>query len=197
MPTKNLIDTILSKARQFVLREMFLNSGKPIHLRELSRRTGLHPKTVQVEADNLSRVGVIHTEKSGNQKLYRINKNCPLYSELQMIILKTVGVGDEIRKALEPLKNRIHKAFIYGSFATGTYDSESDIDLMIVGDVSLREVVGATNNTAHMLRRVINAVTFTSDEYNQKLLEDGFIKRVENGDKIILIGDEDEPERLA
>ena len=193
MPTKSLIDSLLPKARQLVLKELFLSNNKSIHLRELARRTGLHPKTIQVETGNLSKAGIILTEKSGNQKLYTINKNCPLYSELRMIIMKTVGVADEIRKALEPLKERIHRAYIYGSFASGTYDSQSDIDLMIVGDVSLRQIVGATCVTALMLKRVINAVTFGLDEYNKKLLKDGFIKRVNDGVKIMLIGDENEP----
>jgi predicted nucleotidyltransferase len=193
MPTKNLIDSLLPKSRQLVLKELFLSDSKGIHLRELSRRTGMHPKTIQVEADSLSKSGVILTEKSGNQKIYKINKACPLYSELLMIILKTVGVADEIQKALEPLKERIYKAYIYGSFASGTYDSQSDIDLMIVGDVSLREIVGATSDTARKLKRVINAVAFGFDEYNQKLLEDGFIKRVDAGEKIIIIGVENEP----
>jgi predicted nucleotidyltransferase len=121
-----------------------------------------------------------------------LNRKSPIYDELKMIIVKTAGVADEVRKALEPLKDKIYKAFIYGSFATGTYDSESDIDLAVIGDISLKDIVGATSGTSKMLRRVLNAVTFSRKEYNEKLKEDGFVRRIETGEKIVLIGESDE-----
>jgi len=192
MPTKSLIDSLLPKSRQRILKELFLGEGRGIHLRELARRTGMHPKTLQVELRNLVGVGVVLEERSGNQKLYMINDNCPLYPDLKMVIIKTVGAADEIIKALKPLTGRIHKAYIYGSFARGTYDSESDIDILVVGDATLKDVIGVISDTAYMLRRVINPTTFTVKEYNKKRNEDGFLKAIEDGEKIMLIGDEND-----
>jgi predicted nucleotidyltransferase len=192
MYTKSLVRSIFSETRSKVLRELVLSGEKKIHLRELSRRTGLNLMGVQRELKNLLAAGIVLEERSGNQKLYTLNRKSPIYDELKMIIVKTAGVADEVRKALEPLKDKIYKAFIYGSFATGTYDSESDIDLAVIGDISLKDIVGATSGTSKMLRRVLNAVTFSRKEYNEKLKEDGFVRRIETGEKIVLIGESDE-----
>ena len=192
MPTKSLIDSLLPKSRQLILKELFLSNDRKIHLRELARRTGKHPKTVQVELDNLLQTGIITEERSGNQKLYGINEDCPVYPELKMLIIKTAGVADEIKKALEPLRKKIHKAYIYGSFASGSYDSDSDIDLMVIGKAKLKEIVSATSDTAMKLKRVINTVTFTIDEYNERLQNDGFVSRVHEEEKIMLIGDDND-----
>jgi predicted nucleotidyltransferase len=192
MPTKNLIDSLLPKARQLILKELFLNGQREIHLRELARRTGMHPKTIQVEVKNLLGAGIILEEKSGNQKLYRINKSCPLISELSMIIIKTVGVADQIRKALKPLEKRIYKAYVFGSFASGEYDSLSDIDILVVGSASLKDVVGVISDSAMMLGRVINPITFSKKEYLLKKKKDGFLKRIEGDRKIMLYGDEND-----
>lgn len=192
MPTKNLIDSLLPKARQLILKELFLNDQRSIHLRELARRTGMHPKTIQVEVKNLVGAGIIVEEKSGNQKLYRINRTCPLLFELRMIIIKTVGIADEIKRALTPLAKKIFKAYIFGSFASGEYDSQSDVDILVVGDANLKDVVGITSDSALMLGRVINPVTFTKSEYLLKKKKDGFLKRIEGDKKIMLFGDEND-----
>jgi predicted nucleotidyltransferase len=194
MSTKNLALSLFPLTRILVLRELVLADGKKIHLRELARRTGLDPRGVQREVRNLLATGVLIEECSGNQKLYFLNKKCPVYDELRLIVIKTVGIADEIRTALNPIKSKISRAFIYGSFAKGTFDSESDVDLMIIGKASLRDVVSVTSDTSKKLRRIVNAVTFSVAEYKQKMKEDGFIKRVENEVKIILIGDDNEPE---
>jgi predicted nucleotidyltransferase len=192
MPTKNLIDSLLPKARQLILRELYLCFPGSIHLRELARKAGMHTKTIQVELRNLLQVGIICEERSGNQKLYKVNEKCPLFHDLKMIIIKTIGVADEIKKALKPLEKKIHRAYIFGSFAAGTYDSESDIDLIVIGKADLKAVAGAMSDTSHMIGRVINPVTFTLSEYSEGLKDNGFLQSIDRGAKIILIGDEND-----
>ncbi|MFH1515727.1 MAG: nucleotidyltransferase domain-containing protein [bacterium] len=193
MSTKNLANALFPLTRLSILRELILSNGKSIHLRELARRTGLDARGVQREVRNLLDVGIIDEEKSGNQKLYRINEKCPVYPELKMLIIKTVGVADEIRKALEPLKNKIKMAFIYGSIAKGNEDSQSDIDLMLVGDVKLEVLFKALSDAHNKLKRVINPSTISVNEFKERLTDDeDFISRIWKDQKIILIGDEDE-----
>ena len=188
MPTKDLIDSLFPKARQFVLMELLL-ADKPIHQRELARRTGLHPKTIQAETENLISSEIVFFEKSGNQKLYTINKDCQLYSELLWIIMKTIGVTEIIRRELEPFRDRIHKAYIYGNFVPGTFTYAGKVEVMIVGDLSMRDINIPMSNATVKLRRPIEAAAYGVNQYYQKLLDNDFIKRINVGKKIMLIGD--------
>ena len=49
-------------------------------------------------------------------------------------MLKTVGLAEPLRDALQPLSKAIRAAFVYGSVAKATDQSASDIDLMIISD---------------------------------------------------------------
>lgn len=178
------------RSRLLTLKELVLAGGKQIHLRELARRTGLDPTGLGRELKNLEMAGIVTVAHSGNQKLYMLNPACPIRNELVMMILKTAGLADELRSALIPLKNKIKKAFIYGSFASGTQKFDSDVDLMVVGNVSLKDVVKAVAETGRKLSREINPTVFKSDEYGEKLEDPGsFPKRIEGGPVIYLIGE--------
>ena len=193
MSTKSLAKALFPLTRLSVLRELILSNEKSIHLRELARRTGLDARGVQREVRNLLDVGIILGERSGNQKLFRINEKCPIYPEIKMLIIKTVGIGDEIRKALEPMRKKIKLALIYGSIAKGIEDSQSDIDLMIVGDVKLEGLFEALSDVHNKLRRVTNPHTISVSEFKNRLKDnEDFISRIWRDRKIILIGDEDE-----
>ena len=176
------------------MRELVLATGEPTHLRELARRTGLDPSGILRELRNLSDAGIVLVHSVGNQRLFRLNRRCPVHDELRMIVLKTGGLADGLRSALQPLATRIEKAYVYGSIASGTDNSDSDIDLMVIGDVSLRAVVRATSKTGQLLGRVINPVVVRPAEFRRKMADaDSFLRQVEIGPKIMLIGDDDEP----
>jgi len=110
-----------------------------------------------------------------------------------MLIIKTMGLADVVRESLLPLAPRIKLAYIYGSFADGTARPDSDVDVMVVGDVSSREVYAAAESCAGGLRRDVHAAVYPPKEYAAKLkLGRGFVYAAHNGQKIMLIGDEDE-----
>jgi predicted nucleotidyltransferase len=167
-----------------------LAGDRGVHLRELARRTGLDPAGVQRELRKLTKAGIVLERRAGNQKEYSLNRRCPVYPELRMMIVKTIGLADELRTSLEPLKTRIQQAFIYGSFASGTDRPDSDIDLMIVGRVSLREVAKALSDAGRTLSRVINPTVLRPEEYEKRLGEsNSFVQLVASGDRIMLIED--------
>ena len=63
----------------------------------------------------------------------------PLYPEIRGLVLKTSGLADVLRRALEK-EQRITLAFIFGSIAQAREQAHSDIDLLIVGDIGLRQI---------------------------------------------------------
>ena len=71
---------------------------------------------------------------------YQANTDSPVFSDLRGLLFKTAGLVDVLANALEPLAAKLRTAFVYGSIAAGTEQSDSDIDLMIVGQVSPKEL---------------------------------------------------------
>ena len=163
--TKTSEGTILfGKTRRAVLSLLFTHLGESFYLRQIVRLTNMGLGPVQRELKTLTDAGIINREKSGNQVYFNANEKSPIYSELKTIIVKTSGVADVISKSLAPLAEKIKLAFIYGSFAKGGEGRRSDIDILIVGDASLREVVAALHKAHDILMREINPVTFSEKE---------------------------------
>lgn len=189
MSTVNLLDALLTKTRQAILRELVAAEGERVHLRELERRTGLNVKGVKRVLGELYSAGIVNAERSGNRIYYSINKRCPIYPELRLLVIKTVGLAGQLRDALALLVDKIDLAYIFGSFATGEEVAESDVDLMVVGEITLRDLSGALAQVVTELSREINPTVYSFQEYEQRLADRGsFVAQVDAGPKIMLIG---------
>ena len=105
---------------------------------------------------------------------------------------------DVLRAALAPLGKRIHVAFIYGSIVRGKEIADSDVDLLIVGEVTLFNVVSALASAQETLRHEVNPSIYPAEEVREKVDDgDHFFTTVMASPKLFVIGDEDELGRLA
>ena len=104
------------------------------------------------------------------------------------MIVKTVGIADIIKHALEPVASDIKLAFIYGSFAAGDYGNDSDVDLFLVTEIVGLKLAELLGNLQNELGRSINISQFTLDEYRQRMAQkDHFLTRVFEGPRIEII----------
>jgi len=189
MPTRKLVETLFPKARLAVISQLTQSGDTGLHLREIARRACLNSKTVMRELHALRDAGILHSNPVGRQVIYRLNPDCPIYEELRSIIRKTVGLAGVLQEVLAPLRDRIELAYVYGSHASGEEKAESDVDLMIVGEVSLREVSAPLRRAREMLRRQINPTLYRTEEYKVALAEkNSFVKQVHDGPRIEIIG---------
>jgi len=184
---------ISSKIRIELLRILVLNPESAFHINELSRRTGFSAGGVERELKNLLSGGILKKEVSGNQHRYQLDPHCPINREIRGIVLKTVGLSDLVNKALRPVEDKIEMAFVFGSFASGDYGNDSDIDLFVVSDlagVKLAELLGPVQNE---IGRAINTSQFAPTEYKERRQRgDHFLTRVFDSPRIMIIGDIDE-----
>lgn len=184
---------ISSKIRVELLRILVLNPESAFHINELSRRTRFSPGGVERELKNLLSGGILKREVSGNQHRYQLDPHCPINREITGIVLKTVGLSDVVMEALRPVEDKIEMAFVFGSFASGDYANDSDIDLFVVSDlagVKLAELLGPVQNE---IGRAINTSQFAPTEYKERRQRgDHFLTRVFDGPRIMIIGDIDE-----
>jgi predicted nucleotidyltransferase len=96
------------------------------------------------------------------------------------------------------LAEKVKLAFIFGSLAQGKKTAQSDIDLFLVGELSLRETTKVLGSIMPELGREFNQVVYPTEEFQNKARENHhFIAEVISGPKIWLIGNEDELANLA
>jgi len=193
-----LADALWPKARRRILGLLFARPDEEWHLRDIARQTEMAPATVQREVTSLHEAGILTRRRDGHQVKYGADRSCPIFHELHSISLKTVGLADVLRDALDPVRDRVDVAFVFGSLAAGEATSRSDVDLMIIGRVGLRELVPVVREVTSALGREINPVTMEACEFRERVDdEEHFITRVLQEPKIFLIGDEDELRGLA
>ena len=188
---------LLGRVRLTLLSLLLSQPDRSFYVREIIRLADMGQGAVQRELARLHRVGLLTRSTRGRQTFYQANSSAPIFAELRALIRKITGAADLLRAALAPLSVSIEKAFIYGSVARGEELASSDIDLMVVGDVSFLDVVSAVSPLQEVLGREINPTVFPSEEYQQRLaVGDHFLTQVQAGDILFLIGGEDESRSL-
>ena len=166
-------------------------------MREIEWRTGFAIGTVQTELKKLQRLDIISRVRDGNRVYYKANTVHPLYPEIHALVLKTNGLADVIKNALGNETN-IQIAFVFGSFARQEEKANSDVDLMVVGDIGLRKLTGLLMDVAGKIGREINPHTFTEREFvKRKRGQDHFLNQVLESPKIFIIGAENELAAMA
>ena len=186
-----------SRVRIKLLTHFFSHPEERFYARALSRQIEEHYNAVWQELSNLEQIGLLRSEQDANVKYYRLNPDFPIYEELKRIILKTSGLGQTLREALDHL-GAVEWAFIYGSVAAGEEDFLSDVDLMLVGEVELLALSEVVAHLEEQLGREINYLVLTRTELAQRLADgDPFIRNVLTSPKVMLIGEEDALRQVA
>lgn len=198
-PTVDDLGTVLlGRTRGAVLGLLLSRPDEEFHVRQIARLSGATLGPVQRELKLLAQVGVLNCREVGNQLLYRADPTSPVHEELRGLIIKTVGMADVLKAALRGLVGQIRVAFLFGSFAKGLQQKASDVDLMVVGDVSMATLAKALTESQRRLSREINPAIYRGTEFAIKLRDGNhFLNAVMAGPKIFLIGDEHELSRVA
>lgn len=193
-----LSKTLFGKTRRAVLSVLYSHTDESFYLRQLVRITGVGVGAMQRELKQLTDSGIIRRLRIGRQIFFQANTDCTVFKELRDLVIKTIGVGDVLRSALVPLAERIQIAFIYGSLARGEETRGSDLDVLVVGDLTFAEVVSAISPLQETLSREINPSVYPLKEFKSKVSEgQHFISTVLEAPKIFVIGDNNELEKLV
>ena len=185
-----------SKVRVELLKLFLFNPDNSFYQRELALRTSMPIRGVQREVERLASVGLITRFTSGNRVYYKVNKKCPIYEELKKIVLKTAGIAEVIRGGLTDSQS-IRVAFIYGSYAKGEEDLSSDIDLLVIGDISSKQLSALLSGPKRELGRAIDYVVFPVKELNKRIEQKNhFLSRVMKEKKVFIVGSDDELKQI-
>ncbi|MEW5825580.1 MAG: nucleotidyltransferase domain-containing protein [Candidatus Bipolaricaulota bacterium] len=193
MGTSSVGPALFGKTRLAVLTLLYGHAQRRFYLTEILRRTGAGRGAVQRELARLTHAGLLTRTPDGQQVYFQANEMAPAFEELRGLIRKTSGVVDVLRAALEPLADRIDAAAVYGSMARGDETAASDVDLLVIGDVSLFDIVSATAHVRDALGRELNPTVFATNEFRERRRTgEHFVASVLRSPKLQLIGDLDE-----
>ena len=195
MPAARLMNKLAllfhSEIRAEILRLLFGVRQREMYRAEIIGQTPFAPASVEEELQKLVNLELITTVKDGNRRYYSANHAHPLYPELHVIVLKTSGLKDLLAEAL-PTK-KIKFAFVFGSLAATAERAESDVDLMIVGSATPRELASALRTAGERIGREINPHFFNAAELTRRLAaKDHFLGDVIAKPKLFILGDENE-----
>ena len=185
---------LLGKTRLSILSLLLPQPERRLYLREIVRLLGAGQGAVQRELAKLTGAGILTKEREGNLTYYQANRMSPVFDELRGLVEKTAGIAGSVRTALLPLAETIERAFLFGSVARGEERAESDIDLMVIGDVSFVDVITAISTLQESLGREINPTVFMPAEFAKRIEQgDHFMTRVMREKRVDLIGGDREP----
>lgn len=194
----NILSEILSsKIRAEIFHLLFGIADSELHMREIARRSGHAIGTIQTEFKKLLRLDLVKKRRDGNRLYYRANKDHPLYPDIHSLVIKTIGLTDIFRKVFEGQPD-IQIAFIFGSIAGNSEKASSDVDLMVIGNLSLRQISKMLSGISNQIGREINPHVLSPEEFNKrKSNNDHFIINVIKAPKILIIGNKDDFEAMA
>jgi predicted nucleotidyltransferase len=191
-----LLSVLFPQVRAEVLRLLFADASRQLHLRDLTRQSGLGLGTVQGELEKLSQADLVTSQRDGNRRYFRANASHPLFADLQQIVLKTAGLRDVLANALRGVAG-VEVAFVFGSLAAETGKAASDVDLLVIGDVSLRKLAPMLRGAGEKLGREINPVTMSAAEFAKGRAKNPFLVDVLGKPKLFVKGGPDELARLG
>lgn len=177
---------------------LFGQIDKGFYIRQIARNTGISTGALQRELEQLAEIGLISRTKIGNQVFYQANVGSPVFQEIRSLVAKTVGLTKLLQSALAALGSRVQVAFVFGSIARREETSASDIDLMIIGDTTFDEVLGAISSAQTTLAREINPSIYSPAEFRAKLKKGNhFLTSIMKSEKMFVIGTEDDLRNLG
>jgi predicted nucleotidyltransferase len=121
-----------------------------------------------------------------------------VFPELRGLLVKTAGFGDVVQNSLQEDPESMEAAFLFGSYARGTESRASDVDLMVIGTISARDLSRLLAPAKERLGREINPTIMRAEEFQRRFAQqEPFVQSVLGGPKTFLLGGEDELRVLA
>lgn len=188
-----LEDIVISRVRVKVLTLFLSHPGVIFHVRDIVRRVDEEINAVRRELAHMEKAGMVSKEHRANRLFYTFRKDYPLYFELMELICKSTGIGADVIKQKAKL-GKLKFVMISGRYIRGLpKKSQSDVDLVVVGNVVLPELSQIIKSEEARREREINYTVMTEDEFAfRKSRRDPFVISVLVGSRVMVVGDEEE-----
>jgi predicted nucleotidyltransferase len=185
-----------SRVRAEIFRLLFGLNEKELHMREMERQAALSLGTIRQDLQKLVKLDLVKARRDGNRLYYRANNDHPLFPEIRNLVLKTAGLVEFIKSALD--REGIEVAFIFGSLARSKERAESDVDLMVIGTIGLRSLSSRLDGVSEQIGREINPHVLSIEEFRRRKQNGNhFLSNVLESPKLFIIGSENDLEAMG
>lgn len=159
-----MIETLISsKTRIKLLLKFFLNSSNKGYLRGLEEEFGESSNAIRLELNRFEQVGMITSDVEGNKKYFKANTRHPLFSDINSIIKKYIGIDKIIDNVVAHLGD-VNEVYLTGDFANGI-SNNTIIDLEFVGNVNVAYLVNLVNKAEPLINKKIRYVVYSNEEF--------------------------------
>jgi predicted transcriptional regulator len=161
---KNLLSGLItSKTRIKLLMRFFFNPNSRSYLRQLATEFDVSTNAVRLELNQLTKTGLLKSERNGRQVYYMANASHALFPELKSMVAKVMGIDQVIDSIVTRLGN-LEKAYLVDDYAEGK--DTGIIDIILVGDVDRYHLNDLTAKTKRYIKRKIRTLVFSRTEYH-------------------------------
>ena len=123
-------ELITSKTRLRLLIKFFVSQANRGYLNGLATEMGESTNAIRKELNHLHDAGYLQKEKANNKIQYKANTKHPMFSVLQKVILKHLGLEDAVEIVLERMGD-VEQIILIGNYAKGI--DSGKIEIIIVG----------------------------------------------------------------
>jgi predicted nucleotidyltransferase len=131
--------SLKSKITQKILNFFFIHQEDHFYINELSKILNEDCANLYRQLLKLLDEGMLCDEFKGNQRYFFLNTNYRFLNEYKTIINQTFGLEAILKDRLSDIKG-IEKAIIFGSYASNQLTSNSDLDILIVGNYDVKKL---------------------------------------------------------
>ena len=153
--------------------------NKELYIREVGKLLGISSRTALVTLDKLEKRGILESKTRGKIKVYTIkktgiSKEYFLFTE-QYKKIHFLEKNYLIKEVIEKLDDVFEGIVVlFGSYAKGIQNEDSDLDLFIVGKHKEDKIKGV----GHKYGIEINIKSYPMDIFEKEIREDILLKEV-------------------
>ena len=172
-----------SGIRADIMSLLFNSPEEKFYVREIARLVNKNPSGVKRELDNLNKMDLVTSEREGNLKYFKANRNSPLFPELKGLIAKSLGLPGALKTILKA--SDVRTAFIFGPYINN--NSLPKLNLFIVSDSNhFDKIIGDIEK--RFGRKIDYTVIKESSYRTQKKSGNRQLKKLITSKKILLLG---------
>lgn len=162
-----MIEMLEKYALILVMREVLTNAASKYSVNETSRKSGVSVFAAKQALDYMYEKDMVYLDKIGNTFQYQTNKENALTRQWKVLFSLEELYKARIIKNILDTKKSILSILLYGSCAIGKNDQNSDIDLIVIGDLDpkgKREIAALAHGTI----RELNISVYSILEWKKK-----------------------------
>ncbi|TFZ02336.1 nucleotidyltransferase domain-containing protein [Ramlibacter henchirensis] len=158
-----------SRTKARLLRALFSTPHEAFHLRGLASLAGVDAGNAVKVLRGLVAVGLVKQVADARGTRYQADEGSPLHAALRQLFLAADALLHDLREVAQALPaEQVH---VFGSMARGTAGPDSDVDMLVVGDLSTIEAQAAFKRVARKHKREVSVLVVDRDTLRKQVAE--------------------------